>query len=193
MSTADLENELARWRDPAASRPASNALPLTVADALSYRDAGNLPDEHGRTLRLVLFARDLEEVRALGRKRLRFEPDYHSAPEWRREGSAPVNVVPLKGPEVAGDPAPWWESKDVAGLEAEWRETGRIAGLAVPSEYRGFVLKTAAGLRDAGIPVDVESVAASLARWLAPEDVDEITDAIRSATDDGGVTSGRDG
>lgn len=179
MSTADLERELARRRDPATPRPPSNAVPLTVEQALAYRDAGNLPDEHGRTLRLVLFARDLDEVRALGRKRLEFEPDYHAAPAWRRQGSAPVNVVPLRGPVAGGDGAPWWESDDVAGLEAEWRETGRIAGLAVPAEYRGFVLKTVVSLRDAGIPVDAESVAASLSRWLAPEQVDEITNAIR--------------
>ncbi|MDQ4124485.1 MAG: hypothetical protein M3134_02645 [Actinomycetota bacterium] len=181
MSTADLERELALWRDPGAAGPPSNAIPLSVEEAISYRDAGNLPDEHGRTLRLVLYARDLDEVRALGRKRLQFEPDYHDAPAWRREGSAPVNVVPLRGPDVAGDASPWWESPDVASLEEEWRATGRIAGLSVPAEYRGFVLKTVVGLRDAGIPVDVDSVAASLSRWLAPEQVREISDAIRGA------------
>lgn len=181
MSTSDLERELARWREPAAAGPPSNAVALTVDEALAYRDAGNLPDEHGRTLRLVLYARDIEEVRALGRKRLQFEPDYHAAPEWRREGSAPVNVVPLRGPDVVGDASPWWESPDVAALEAEWRDTGRIAGLAVPPEYRGFVLKTVVGLRDAGIRVDVDSVAASLSRWLAPEQVREITNAILAA------------
>lgn len=181
MSTADLERELARRRDPSEPAPPSNALALSVEDALAYRDAGNLPDEHGRTLRLVLFARDLDEVRALGRKRLQYEPDYHAAPEWRREGSAPVNVVPLREPDVPGDSSPWWESPDVATLEAEWRDTGRIAGLAVPAEYRGFVLKTVVGLRDAGIPVDVDTVGASLSRWLAAEQVREITDAIRAA------------
>ena len=179
MSTADLERELARRRDPAADVPPSNAAALTVGEALVYRNAGNLPDEHGRTLRLVLYARDLDEVRALGRKRLQYEPDYHAAPTWRRQGSAPVNVVPLRGPDAAGDASPWWESPDVAALEAEWRDTGRIAGLTVPAEYRGFVLKTVVGLRDAGIPVDADSLAASLSRWLDPEQVREITDAIR--------------
>jgi hypothetical protein len=182
MSTADLEKELARRREPGSVAP-SEAVPLSIDAALAYRDAGNLPDERGRTLRLVLFARDLDEVRALGTKRLQFEPDYHAAPGWRRDGSAPVNVVPLRGPDVAGDPSPWWESEDVAGLEAEWRETGRIAGLAVPAEYRGFVLKTVVSLRAAGIAVDVDTVAASLARWLAPEQVREVTDAIRAASD----------
>ncbi|HEX2295472.1 MAG TPA: hypothetical protein VHN37_09205 [Actinomycetota bacterium] len=182
MSTADLEKELARWRDPAAADDTSNALALSVEDALAYRDAGNLPDEEGRTLRLVLFARDLDEVRALGRKRLEFEPDYHSAPRWRREGSVPVNVVPLRSPGVAGDPSPWWESREMAELESEWRSTGRVAGLAVPAAYRGFVLKTVVALREAGVTVDRDSVASSLARWLSPEQVREITDAMRAAT-----------
>jgi hypothetical protein len=181
MSTRDLERELARWRDPGAGAPPSEALALSVEDALAYRDAGNLPDWKGRTLRLVLFARDLDEVRALGRKRARYEPDYHEAPSWRREGSVPVNVVPLRSPGVAGDPSPWWESGDVAGLEAEWRATGRIAGLAVPAEYRGFVLKTVVALREAGRPVDADSVSASLARWLSPEDARAVSEAIRRA------------
>jgi hypothetical protein len=183
MSTVDLEKELARRRDPDGAAPHSDAVPLSIEEALAYRNAGNLPDERGRTLRLVLLARDLDEVRALGTKRLQFEPDYHAAPGWRREGSAPVNVVPLRGPDAVGDPSPWWESEDVAGLEAEWRETGRIAGLAVPAEYRGFVLKTVVGLQAAGIAVDVDTVAASLARWLAPEQVQEVTDAIRAASE----------
>lgn len=181
MSTADLEKELARHRAPDGTGPPSNAVPLSVEDALAYRDAGNLPDAYGRTLRLVLFARDLDEVRALGRKRLEYEPDYHSEPSWRRDGSAPVNVVPLRGPDVAGAPSPWWESDDVAALEEEWRTTGRIAGLAVPAEYRGFVLKTVVGLRDAGIPVGADSVGASLSRWLGPKQAKEITEAIRAA------------
>jgi hypothetical protein len=181
MSTADLEKELARRRDSGAAVPPSGALPLTVEEAIAYRNAGNVPDEHGRTLRLVLFARDLDEVRALGTKRAAFEPDYHDAPVWRREGSVPVNVVPLRAPGVAGNPLPWWESSDVAELETEWRRTGRIAGLTVPAEYRGFVLKTVVALREAGRPVDAESVTASLARWLAPEQAREISDAIRHA------------
>jgi hypothetical protein len=180
MSTQDLERELARWRDPAAGIDATNAIALSVEEALAYRDAGNLPDELGRSLRLVLLARDLDEVRSLGRKRALFEPDYLDAPSWRRPGSAPVNVVPLRSPDAAGDPSPWWESSDVAELEEEWRHTGRIAGLAVPAEYRGFVLKTVVSLREAGRAVDADSIAASLARWLSPEQVREITDAIRT-------------
>ena len=181
MSTADLEKELARRRGDEA--PPSNAVPLSIEDALAYRNAGNLPDDQGRTLRLVLLARTIEEVRGLGRKRAEFEPDYQSALSWRREGSAPVNVVPLRSPDVAADMSPWWESPDVAELEREWRATGRVAGLRVPAEYRGFVLKTVASLRDAGVTVDVDSVAASLARWLSPQQTREIRDALRAASD----------
>lgn len=181
MSTADLERELARWRGGEAAP--SDAVPLAIEDALAYRDAGNLPDDRGRTLRLVLFARTIDEVRALGRRRAEFEPDYLSAPTWRREGSAPVNVVPLRSPGVTGDSNPWWESADVAGLEREWRETGRMAGLHVPAEYRGFVLKTVASLREAGMPVNAGSVAASLSRWLSPERTREISEAIRLANE----------
>jgi hypothetical protein len=182
MSTSDLEKELARWRDPGADVPRSNAHPLSVEEALAYRNAGNLPDEHGRTLRLVLIARTLDEVRAFGVKRTRFEPDYHDAPGWRREGSAPVNVVTLRDPAVTGEPAPWWESPDVAGLEAEWQETGRIAGLDVPAEYRGFVLKTVVSLREAGLAVTADSVADSIARWLPPEQANEIRAALRAGS-----------
>jgi hypothetical protein len=186
MSTADLEKELARWRDPEARTAPSNALPLTIADALAYRDAGNLPDDHDRTLRLVLIARSLEEVRALGRKRALFEPDYHEAPVWRRDGSAPVNVVPLRAPGVTGDPSPWWEDADVAGLEREWQATGRIAGLAVPGEYRGFVFKTIVSLREAGLPVTEDSVADSISRWLPPEQADEIRAALTGRSERAG-------
>lgn len=179
MSTADLEKELARWRDPAAHVPPSDAVTLSVPEAIAYRNAGNLPDDRGRTLRLVLIARDLDDLRGLGRKRALFEPDYHDAPAWRREGSAPVNVVPLRAPGVTGDPAPWWEDTDVGTLEREWRTTGHVAGLAVPGEYRGFVFKTILSLRDAGLPVTADSVADSISRWLPAEQAD----AIRAALD----------
>jgi hypothetical protein len=183
MSTSDLERELARHRDPSADVPPSNALALSVDEALAYRDAGNLPDELGRTLRLILVARSLEEVRALGAKRATYEPDFHQAPQWRREGSAPVNVVPLRSPEVLGDPAPWWESSDVAGLERQWAATGRIGDLAVPAEYRGFVFKTVLSLREAGLPVTPDTVADSISRWLPPREAEEVRAALlRAAT-----------
>lgn len=186
MSTADLEKELARWRDPAAPVPPSDAVELTIPEAIAYRNAGNLPDGRGRTLRLVLIARDLDDLRGLGRKRALFEPDYHDAPAWRREGSAPVNVVPLRAPGVTGDPSPWWEDADVGELEREWRATGRVGGLAVPAEYRGFVFKTILSLRDAGLPVTRESVADSISRWLSPEDAQAIRAALGGGVERGG-------
>ena len=181
MSTPDLERELTRWRNPQAEIPPSNALALSVEDALAYRNAGNLPDVLGRTLRLVLVARTLEELRSLGTKRIAYETDFHSAPAWRREGSAPVNVVPLRSPEVTGDPSPWWESSDVAPLESEWKATGRVAGLTVPAEYRGLVFKTVLSLREAGIAVDADSVADSISRWLPPEQAEYVRGALRDA------------
>ena len=54
-----------------------------------------MPDEDGRSLRIVLHVRDALDVRRLSERRLAFEPDFHEAPTWRREGSKPINVVPL--------------------------------------------------------------------------------------------------
>ena len=179
MSVADLEAELAHLRDP--SRPPGHTtLALSSSDALAFRDAGNLPDEHGRSLRLVLAAGD----EPLGEKRLRYEPDYHQAPTWRRAGSKPVNVVPLPRTEVREREDPevaWWEQADVAVLEQEWRDTGRVAGLVVPAAYRSFVLKTIASMRTAGLHIDIDSVAGSLSRWLAPDQVAEIRAALLDA------------
>src|SRR5207247_1162866 len=92
MATRDLEIELARFRNPGAHLPESNARPLSVDEALAYRASGNLPDKQGRTLRLVLHVEDEAALAAIDAKRAVFEPDFHSAPTWRREGSKPVNV-----------------------------------------------------------------------------------------------------
>ncbi len=180
MSVTDLEIELARVRDPGRRDEVSGAEALSVAQALRYRDAGNLPDARGRSLRLVLEADD----DALSLKRLRFEPDYHDPPTWRRSGSKPVNVVPLVtgASEARRDPeAVWWEQPDVADLENEWRETGMVAGVRVPEGYRGFVLKTVASLSAAGAAITVESIVASLSRWLTPGQVAEIRAALERA------------
>ena len=176
MSVADLELELRRARSGDATLPESNALPLSVTDALRYRDAGNLPDESDRSLRLVLHVADAAELSYLQQKRLLFEPDFHDAPDWRRSGSRPVNVVPLRtGSTSPAEPDDaWWEDPALAELEKEWSEHGTVAGLAVPSAYRGFVYKTVLALRAAGKEVTVDSVLASIARWLQPEDVERI-------------------
>jgi hypothetical protein len=181
MSTADLEIELARWRHPDEVHPPSNARPLSVAEALEYREAGNLPDELGRTLRLVLIAQNDEELAHLHDRRARYEPDFHQAPAWRRAGSRPVNLVPLRGSGVEGRPRAWWDDPQVAALEEEWRRTGRMAGLRVPGEYRAFVLKTVLALRSAGLPVTAQTVADSIARWVPALEAERIRAALRAA------------
>lgn len=180
MSVADLEIELARIRDPDRSVGSSNAKPLRIEEALAFRDNGNVPDERDRTLRLVL--RTGEEP--LSEKRARYEPDYHRHPDWRREGSKPINIVPLPSRDTrgrAGSREPWWDQPDVAALERQWRETGAVAGLAIPAAYRGFLLKTISSLQAAGIDVTIDTVTASLARWLSPEQVAEIREALLEA------------
>lgn len=179
MSVADLETELGRARDRR-REGTSNAERLSTSEALGFRDAGNLPDVHGRTLRLVLRI----DGEALAVKRLRFEPDYHDQPTWRKPGSKPINLVPLAGDhatERSRPPAAWWEQPDVAALEREWQETGAVAGLRIPAAYRSFVFKTIASLRASARDVNVETVAASLARWLSPRDAAEIRTALSDA------------
>jgi hypothetical protein len=180
MSIADLEIELARWRHPDEVHPPSNARPLSVTEALEYREAGNRPDELGRTLRLVLIAQDDEELAHLHDRRAHYEPDFHQPPAWRRAGSRPVNLVPLRASGVVGRPGAWWDDPQVATLEEEWRRTGRMAGLQVPGEYRGFVLKTVLALRTARLPVTAQTVADSLARWVPAHEAERIRAALRA-------------
>ena len=181
MNLEELQQELRRLRAPSEAPP-SGALPLSPEEALARRDAGNLPDGSGRTLRLVLHVSDPPEPGALERKRLLFEPDYHRAPTWRRPGSVPVNVVPLR---LSRDhPAhfdAWYEDPAVAALEAEWQATGAVCGISIPSDMRAFVFKTVLALRSAGAEVSVESVAGSVARWLRPADAERVRTALRSA------------
>ncbi len=179
MSVADLEIELARRRNPRSASVPTNTLALTTEDALAIRNSGNFPDELGRSLRLVLFVDD----QPLAAKRLLFEPDFHAAPTWRREGSKPVNVVPLKTSEDAKPVPddPWWEQPDVQALDAAWRATGTVEGIVVPAPYRSFVFKTVGALRAAGLAVSVATIVDSVARWLAPEQVAELRDALRKA------------
>lgn len=176
MSVRDLEIELARHRDPTRRGEVSNARRLTTDEALAYRSAGNLPDELDRTLRLVLIV----DAEPLSEKRLRFEPDFHAAPLWKRDGSRAVNVVPLTStdrtpPKVE---TPWWEQPDVAPLEAEWQRTGEVGGVAIPAELRSFVLKTIASLRSAGVEVTRRSIVDSVSRWLSPVQVGELREAF---------------
>jgi hypothetical protein len=177
MSTADLERVLARRRGVDA--PAPESVRLSVPEALAYRDAGNLPDDRGRTLRLVLHVAGPDDLAA---KRSLYEPDYHDAPSWRRPGSRPVNVVPLREPG-AGAVAPdaWWEQPELRALEEEWARSGTVAGIVVPAAYRGFVYKTALSLRGAGIEVTPQSLADSIARWVPADEAEQIRAALREA------------
>ena len=174
MSTAELERALAAWR--AGARSAESGIPLSTEAAIEKRDEGNIPDDEGRSLRLVLFV----DGEPLERKRLRFEPDFHDAPDWRREGSRPVNVVPLRSStSPPGDGGPWWEMPGVDVLEAEWRRTGTVVGIEVPAEYRSFVFKTVIALQDAGREVTPDAIDNSIARWLPADDDQRIRASLK--------------
>lgn len=165
MNTSELEHELTRHRG--ASAPPSTAIALTVDEALDYRSRGNLPDGAGRTLRLVLHIASRADLKALDAKRLVFEPDFHHHPRWRKQGSAGINIVPLRINEL--EPATetaWWEDPELSSLEREWADTGKVAGLNVPGSYRGFIYKTVLALKRAGEPITADAVAGSVARWL---------------------------
>ncbi|CAN5753864.1 hypothetical protein BH20ACT23_BH20ACT23_19830 [soil metagenome] len=175
MSRADLERELTRWREPETSFGPSNVRRLTVEQAMKFRDAGNLPDELDRTLRLILRVEDTQELAAIEKRRLEFEPDYQSAPRWRRAGSRPINVVPLRRPGIAPtSEGAWWENADLAGLEREFDQKGTVAGVRVPGEYRGFIFKTVLSLRSQGREVNPTTISDSMARWLSPQDAARI-------------------
>ena len=178
MTTSDLERELIRRRSRETRAGTGSAVRLTVEEALAFRNAGNLPDEGGRTLRLFLTARDPAEVRELPSRRLLFEPDYLDRPMWRREGSRPVNVVPLGADVHVDSQGPWWEEPDLGAIESEWLATGAVDGVRVPEAYRGFVYKTILALRSAGREVTIEGIVDSLARWLGASETAEIRSAL---------------
>ena len=182
MNLEELQQELRRIRD--AAEPASTAIPLTVAQAIARRNAGNLPDEQGRTLRLVLYVSDPPEPGALERRRIDFEPDHHEQPSWRRPGSTPVNVVPLRlTREHRARTKAWYEEPAVAALEREWQATGAVSGVRIPGDLRGFVFKTVLALRAAGKEVSPQTLSASIARWLSPADAARVRDALQRAND----------
>ena len=182
MSPHDLELELKRWRQPETDVPVSNAIPLSVEEALSYRNSGNLPDEQERSLRLVLHVNSAAELTYLQQKRSRYEPDFHDAPSWRREGSRPVNVVPLRRSDLdAEPPRAWWDDPHVSALEEEWRESGAVGGIVVPADYRSFVYKTILSLRASGREVTPDSIADSISRWLGDEQAEQIRKAMHFA------------
>ena len=170
MSVADVEAELA-------GRPTQDTKRLSTEEALAIRDAGNLPDDLGRTLRLVLIADD-NDPEAFARRRIAFEPDYHAQPSWRRKGSKPVNVIPLRSGPRPQAIEEWRDDPAVAALENEWLQSGTMAGVEVPGEYRSFVHQTVLALQATGAEVTAESIADSVARWVPPEDAGRIRAAL---------------
>lgn len=181
MSVRDLELELARWRGEARSEQ-SNAVPLTVAEALDFKARGNIPDDLGRSLRLVLHVADERAASQLHERRVAWEPNFHDAPTWRRAGSVAVNIVPLRAPaRTAERERSWLEDPAMAAMELEWSRTGAVGGVAVPADYRSFVYKTVIALEAAGRDVTVGSIADSVERWLNPEDARKLRAALEAA------------
>lgn len=175
MSTPDLERELSRWRAPETNLEPSNARRLTVEQALEFRDAGNVPDEFDRTLRLILRVDDTQELATLEERRLEFEPDFQDAPRWRLAESRPINVVPLRRPGIEPvTEGAWWENPELAQLEREFVQQGTAAGVRVPGEYRGFIFKTVLSLRSQKREVNPTTISGSIARWLSPQDAARI-------------------
>jgi hypothetical protein len=155
---------------------------LSTADALEFKAAGNVPDQLGRSLRLVLHVVDDADAARLHERRLEWEPDFHDRPSWRREGSAPVNVVPLR--PASGSTSldrSWLDDPAMAALEREWDDTGEVAGVRVPAAYRSFVYKTVVALRSARREVTVNSIADSVERWLGPDDASRLRAALEAA------------
>ena len=178
MSTGELERALRAWREGDAGL-ADEGFALSIGEALAIRNAGNVPDEQGRSLRLVIVVEDGSDLELLSSTRLIYEPDFHSAPSWRRQGSRPVNVVPLhrsKGPVQPG--RPWWQDPEMKELEQEWQKTGAISGVRVPASYRGFVYKTVVALREAGAEISAAAIADSISRWVPPAEAGRIRAAL---------------
>jgi hypothetical protein len=178
MTPAEVERLVSAIRDGSGETEFGRA--LSVEEAIAYRNAGNLPDEHGRTLRLILY--DDGDPGTLAEKRLRFEPDYHEAPTWKTKGSRAVNLIPLRTSDRRSRAwEAWWEEPAIARLEQEWMKSGSIEGLRVPAEYRGFVFKTVVALRSAGKDVTPQTVADSVARWVPAADAERIRKALVTA------------
>jgi len=178
MSTGELERALKAWRAGDVGLSAGG-FALSITEALDIRNAGNVPDEQGRSLRLVLVFEDDSDLERLLSTRLTYEPDFHSSPSWRRPGSRPVNVVPLhrsKGPVQPG--RPWWQDPEMKDLEQEWQRTGAVSGVRIPASYRGFVYKTVVALKAAGAEITAAAIADSISRWVPPAEAGRIRAAL---------------
>lgn len=180
MTAAEVEAELPHIDDPSIQGPVTDVPHLDRAEALEFKRAGNLPDAEGRTLRLVIRA-ESGEPEAVARRRVLFEPDYHEAPSWRKPGSKPINVIPLRPRATGAASGTWWEDPTMSELESEWQQHGTAAGVKVPGAYRSFVFKTVAALRASGVAVSADAIADSIARWVPPDDAAEIRAALLDA------------
>lgn len=174
LSDLEVESILIALKSGEAIEPPTPR--LGRADALARRNAGNLPDDEGRVLRLFL-SLEGEGAGSVEERRLHYEPDFHEAPEWRRPASRPINVIPL-GLSHGSTPRPWWEDPEVAELEREWQSSGCVGGVGVPAEYRSFVYKTVIALRGAGKEVSARAIADSAARWLPERQAAELRNAL---------------
>jgi len=182
MTPDEVAREVREWKT-SPQDAFSGFEQLSIPEALAYRNAGNIADAEGRSLRLVVTVDPAAGVDSISERRAEFEPDFHEAPDWRRPGSKPVNVVPLRARSSspsAGDEKAWWDDAKVAPLEAEWKATGTVAGLRVPGEFRSFVYKTVIALQAVGKEITADSVADSVARWIDPRDAKRLRDALKA-------------
>jgi hypothetical protein len=180
MSVRDLELELARRRGDGDPAP-SNARRITIDEALDFKARGNVPDDLGRSLRLVLHVADNLEAARLHEKRLVWEPNFHDPPTWRREASLPVNIVPLRtATRETKEHDSWLDDPAVAAMEREWNRSGTVAGVNVPADYRSFVYKTVISLQASKREITVESIANSVERWLNPADASKLRAALET-------------
>ena len=62
-------------------------------------------------------------------------------------------------------------------------DTGGVDGVRIPAQYRSFVYKTIALLRAAGEEVTVATISASIARWVAPDQAEDLRAVLEESND----------
>ena len=97
MNVPELERALRWMRETESEGESFAGIRLSIDQALEFRNAGNVPDENGRSLRLVLHVD--AEPEGLARKRPSSSPTITRPPHGGERDPKPVNVVPLgRGP-----------------------------------------------------------------------------------------------